>query len=67
MLLIFMLIAFFIVAWLAFKLIAQFIKMALILFLLAVGAVSFHAGGIAWIMLPIVAILLHHMLSEMME
>jgi hypothetical protein len=63
---IFMLIAFFIVAWLAFGLIAQFIKLAIILFLVAVGVVCFKTGGVAWILLIVVAIVLHHILNEMM-
>ena len=67
MILIFMLIAFFIIAWLAFGLLAQFIKLAIILFLLAVGVVCFKTGGVAWILLIVVAILLNYMLKEMME
>lgn len=67
MILIFMLIAFFIIAWLAFGLLAQFIKLAIILFLVAVGVVCFKTGGVAWILLIVVAILLNYMLKEMME
>jgi hypothetical protein len=62
-----MLIAFFIIAWLAFGLLAQFIKLAIILFLVAVGVVCFKTGGVAWILLIVVAILLNYMLKEMME
>jgi hypothetical protein len=61
-----LIIIFIIIIIIAWKVFIQLLKVAMILFLLALGAICLHNGGIAYLGLPILAICIYGIFSQMM-